>query len=79
MRKLIGHGDWIWNWGFHWSMVDMVNSGSHGYELGETLRVSSTNMAQIEAVAGGWNEVTVSLGMRGAGNKDTTATISKQS
>ena len=65
--------------GFQWSMVDEVNGSSLGYELGESFRASSSNVAQIDAVTGGWNEVGLSLRLRDAGNDDIRVVISKES
>ena len=65
--------------GFQWSMVDAVNGSSLGYELSETLRASSSNIAQTSAVTGGWNEVGLSLGLRDAGNDGIRVVTSKES
>lgn len=65
--------------GFRWSMADMVNGNSQGYELGEVIRVDSTNMAKHKAVSSGVNELTFSLGLRDASNKEVTATVSRDS
>lgn len=65
--------------GFQWSMVDAVNGTSQGYELSDTFRASSSNIAQISAVTGGLNEVGLSLGLQDAGNDDIMAVISKES
>ena len=65
--------------GFHWSMVDMVKGGSHGYETTSSIGVSSTNFAQIGAIKEGWNEVTISLGLRDATNENIRVIVSKES
>lgn len=65
--------------GFSWSMADIVNGSSVGYEMSGSMIVSSTNFAQISAVSGGWNEVKLSLSLRNAGNDDVRVLISKES
>ena len=65
--------------GFRWSMVDAVNGNSLGYELNDTFRASSSNVAQIGAVTGGLNEVALSLQLLDAGNDDIRVVISKES
>lgn len=65
--------------GFKWSMVDMVNGSSSGFELGDELLIHSTNIAQNEAVTGGLNELVISLALEDASNKDISAIISRES
>ena len=65
--------------GFHWSMVDAVNGGSHGYESGPTMVVTSTNFAQIKSVKEGWNELSLFLGLLDASNREVRVLISKES
>ena len=65
--------------GFKWSTVDLINGGSHGYELSDTFRSASTNIAQFRSIQGGLNEVTVSLNLAGASNKEIKAVVKKES
>ena len=52
--------------GFEWSMVDMVNGSSHGYETGDRFAARSTNFAQIDSVQPGVNELPFALGLLNA-------------
>ena len=63
--------------GFHWSLADLVNGYSEGYELGAAFRAASTNFAQIRAVQPGWNEVSISLDLLDASNKDIQVLVQK--
>ena len=74
MKRLGEHDD-----GFKWSTVDVVNGGSHGYELSEAFRSSSTNIAQFRANRVGLNEVSIALGLGGASNKDVQVSALKES
>ena len=65
--------------GFQWSMADIVNGGSVGHERGESMRVASSNFAQLSAVQGGWNKLRLSLGLRDANNDDISVAVSRDS
>ena len=65
--------------GFRWSVADIVNGTSRGYETSETMVVASTNMAQRDAVRGGLNTIRLSLDLLTAGNPDVVALVSNQS
>lgn len=65
--------------GFHWSMVDLVNGASQGYETGERFTAKSTNFVQIASVRPGLNEISFSLGLLDAGNRDVQALVKKES
>lgn len=65
--------------GYEWSMSDMVNGNSEGYELGDSIQVTSTNIAQLKSISGGLNELTLSLSLGDASNKNITAIVSKES
>ena len=65
--------------GFQWQMTDLVNGHSKGYETGTTFRAASTNFAQIRAVQPGWNEVSISLSLLDASNKDIQLLVKKES
>ena len=65
--------------GFKWSMVDMVNGGSHGYETTPTFAAASTNFAMYKAVQPGWNEVSIAPFLFDASNKDIDVLVKKES
>ena len=65
--------------GFSWSMVDLVNGGSSGYETGSTFSAKSTNIASYRAIQAGWNEITARLDLMDASNKDIQVVIKKES
>lgn len=65
--------------GFQWSMADLVNGNSQGYETGSNFRAGSTNFAQTRAVQPGLNEVSISLGLLDASNKDIRVLVKKES
>ena len=65
--------------GFIWSMVDLVNGGSSGYETGPTFTAKSTNIASYRSIRVGWNEITVRLDLMDASNKDIQVLIKKES
>lgn len=65
--------------GYRWSMVDMVNGGSHGYETTSIFAASSTNFAMYKAVQPGWNEVSVYPLLFDANNKDAEVVVKKES
>ncbi len=65
--------------GYRWSMVDMVNGGSHGYETTPTFAAASTNFAMYKAVRPGWNEVFIHPFLFDAGNKDVRIVVKKES
>ncbi len=65
--------------GFHWSMVDLVNGASYGYETGDRFIAKSTNFVQIASVRPGLNEISLSLGLLDAGNRDIQVLVKKES
>lgn len=65
--------------GFHWSMVDLVNGASQGYETGEWFAAKSTNFVQIASVQPGLNEISFSLGLLDAGNQNIQVLVKKES
>ena len=65
--------------GYEWSMVDMVNGGSHGYEVSPTFAAATTNFAMYKAVQPGWNEVSVFPFLFDASNKDIEVLVKKES
>ncbi len=65
--------------GFHWSMVDLVNGASQGYETGDRFTAKSTNFVQIASVRPGLNEISFSLGLLDAGNRDVRVVVKKES
>ena len=65
--------------GFQWSMADLVNGNSQGYETSPNFRAGSTNIAQTRAVQPGLNEVSISLGLLDASNKDIQVLVKKES
>ena len=65
--------------GYKWSMVDMVNGGSHGYETSPTFAAASTNFAMYKAVTPGWNEVSIYPFLFDASNKDIRVIVKKES
>ncbi len=65
--------------GYEWSVVDMVNGGSHGYETTPTFAGASTNFAMYKAVRPGWNEVSITPFLFDAGNKDIRVIVKKES
>ena len=65
--------------GYKWSMVDMVNGSSHGYETGPTFTAASTNFAMYKAVTPGWNEVSIYPFLFDASNKDVRVIVKKES
>ena len=65
--------------GYQWSMADMVNGGSRGYETSPTFAAASTNFAMYKAVRPGWNEVTISPFLFDADNKDIEVIVKKES
>ena len=65
--------------GFRWSMVDLVNGGSSGYETGPTFSARSTNIASYRSIHAGWNEITTRLDLMDASNKDIQVLIKKES
>ena len=64
---------------YRWSMVDMIGGSKWGHELTDTISVRSSNIAQLEAVRGGRNDLNISLRLSGASNKDVRAVISRSS
>ena len=65
--------------GYRWSMVDMVNGGSHGYEITPTFAGASTNFAMYKAVQPGWNEVSIHPFLFDASNKNVKIIVKKES
>ena len=65
--------------GYKWSMVDMVNGGSHGYETSPTFAAASTNFAMYKAVRPGWNEVSIYPFLFDASNKNVRIIVKKES
>ena len=65
--------------GYKWSMVDMVNGSSHGYETSPTFTAASTNFAMYKAVTPGWNEVSIYPFLFDASNKDVRIIVKKES
>ena len=70
---------WDLDGGYKWSMVDLVNGGSHGYETSPTFAAASTNFAMYKAVQPGWNEVSITPFLFDAGNKDIKVIVKKES
>ncbi len=65
--------------GYKWSMVDMVNGGSHGYETGPTFAAASTNFAMYDAVQPRWNEIAIWPYVLDASNKGIGILVKKKS
>ena len=65
--------------GFRWAMADLVNGSSSGYEVGDTVSIASTNMAQTKAVSEGQNVLAFSVALGDASNKEASVLISKES
>lgn len=65
--------------GFGWSMADLVNGASAGYELTPSMSVASSNMAQIGSITPGPNELELFLQLSYASNKDVRVVVSRES
>ena len=65
--------------GFQWSMADVVNGSSLGYETSEQFTARSTNFVQLASVQPGVNEVNFTLGLLDASNPDISALLMKDS
>ena len=65
--------------GFGWSISDVVNGHNRGHEISDYMQIMSTNIAQMESVKGGDNQVRLFLSLRDASNEDITVTVSKES
>ncbi len=65
--------------GFEWSMVDLVNGASAGYELTPSMSVASSNVAQFRSITPGPNELELFLQLSDASNKDIRVVVSNES
>ena len=72
-------GPSAWDSGYKWSMVDLVNGYSSGYELTDKMSVSSSNVAQISSISGGRNSLEIFLQSSDASNKNIRVVVSKES
>ena len=65
--------------GFQWSMADVYNGASVGYEVGSRFAGASSNVAQMSSIEPGLNELRISLGLLDASNKGLVVLVRKDS
>ena len=65
--------------GFQWSMADVYNGASVGYEVGSRFAGASSNVAQVSSIEPGLNELRISLGLLDASNKGLVVLVRKDS
>lgn len=61
------------------SYRNKTKGGSYGYETSPVFRAASSNFATYRAVQGGWNELSLTLDLLDASNKDIQVLVKKES